>query len=187
MYLLKKQRKTSKNVIEFKNNEDEVIKILEQLKLKIKEYEWKKNQLLKSADVKFNWAIGLALIPVVNVIAGLILYMKGSENIENAIVESKEELLMIAATETIKGPLIMSVTNLVNTFHYIAKFFIALTDEFDSIDDDDKLKTMHYNRMRVKSLEIIKACCYKKKQYKLQSFYLYIQLILSIKFNNINI
>jgi hypothetical protein len=144
-------------LVEFKNNEDEVIEVLEQLKSKAKEFEQKKKKLTKSADTKLNWAIGLALIPVVNVIASPILYVNGSKSIENAIAESEEELLTVAAAEAIRGPLITSITNLVSIFNNIARFFIVLTDELTNIDDDDS-RTMHFDMMKNKSKIIIDAC-----------------------------
>jgi hypothetical protein len=145
---------------EFKNNEDEIIKVLNQLKLKTKEYEQKKKELMKSVDVKFSWAVGLTLIPVINVIACPILYVNGSKNIANAIAESEEELLTVAAAEAIKGPLIISITNLVSTFNDITKFYKVLIDKLASIEDDDNLKITHYNMMKDKCQVIIKACKY---------------------------
>ena len=147
-------------LVEFKNSEDEVVKVLEQLESKTKEYEQKKKELMNSADVKLRWAIVLALIPVVNVIAGPIIYMNGRKSVINAIAESEEELLTVAAAEAIKGPLIMSITTLISSFNNIAKFFIILTDELNNIDNDDELKKAHYNIMKNKCLKIIDACNY---------------------------
>ena len=115
---------------------------------------------MNSADVKLRWAIVLALIPVVNVIAGPIIYMNGRKSVINAIAESEEELLTVAAAEAIKGPLIMSITTLISSFNNIAKFFIILTDELNNIDNDDELKKAHYNIMKNKCLKIIDACNY---------------------------
>jgi len=126
----------------------------------------KKKELLKSADVKLNWAIGLALLPGVNAIACPILYEKGNMDIKNAIAESEEGLLTVAAAETIKGPLITSLTNLVSTFEYISEFYITLTDELksiyesikESINDGNNLEEVHYERMKKKG-PIIKMAC----------------------------
>lgn len=147
-----------KIIVEFKNNEDEVAKVLEQLESKTKEYEQKKKELMNSANVKLDWAVGLALIPVVNVIAGPIIYLNGKKNIINAIAESEEELLTVAAAEAIKGPLITSITTLINTFNNIAKFFLVLTNELNNIIDDDDKRAVHFEIVKNKCHDIRNAC-----------------------------
>ena len=151
----------NKNILEeFKNRENEVIEVLGQLELKTEEYEQKKEQLLRSADVKHKWAIGLALVPGVNIIASPILYVKGNKNIKNSIAESEEGILTVAAADTIRGPLITSLTSLVSTFDFISKFFIALIDELNELAtiNDDYSKEVHYNRMKIKGPIIVNAC-----------------------------
>jgi len=157
-------------LMEFKNNEDEVEKVLKQLESKTKDYERKKKELMNSANVKLKWAIGLALIPVINVIVGPIVYMDSRKSIINAIAESEEELLTVAAAEAIKGPLITSITTLISTFNNIAGFFNVLIIELTTIceslnrihDDNEKelLYDVHYKTMKNKCMKIKEACSY---------------------------
>lgn len=149
-------------LVEFKKSEDEVIRVLDQLESETKVYEQKKKELIKSSNVRLKWAIGLALVPVVNVIAGPILYIKSNKDLVSAIAESEEKLLTVAAAEAIKGPLIMSITNLVSAFNYISGLFIALADELTKLGDDklgdDELIAMHYKIVENKRAVIVEAC-----------------------------
>ena len=144
-------------LVEFKKSEDEVIRVLDQLEPETKIYEQKKKELIKSSDVRLKWAIGLALVPVVNVIAGPILYIKSNKDIISATAESEEKLLTVAAAEAIKGPLIMSITNLVSAFNYISGLFIALADELTKLEDDESI-AMHYKIVENKRAVIVEAC-----------------------------
>ncbi|RIA96559.1 hypothetical protein C1645_754584 [Glomus cerebriforme] len=145
---------------EFKKKEDKAKTVLKQLKLEAEEFEKRKEALLNSANQKYAWAIGLSLVPGVNLIATPILLCEGNKDIAKSIAASEEKLLAVAAIDAIRDPLCNSIDNFVKSLSKISGFFQLLTDEliFLAQNHKENPKKMHYNRIKKKSLHIVEAC-----------------------------
>ncbi|RHZ81630.1 hypothetical protein Glove_117g118 [Diversispora epigaea] len=143
-------------LVDFKKKEENVTSVLNQLGLEANEFEESKNALLKSAKIKYCFAIGLFWLPY----APRLFISDARKDTTKAIAASEEKLLAVAAIDAIKNSLSISIANFVKSISKIAGFFKVLTSELTMLAEDhqDAPKKMHYQRIRKKALPIVNYC-----------------------------
>ncbi|CAG8470238.1 25047_t:CDS:1 [Gigaspora margarita] len=144
----------------FKGEQKAIDTILEKLEDAAQKYKKQIAQLQECVNSKYSWAIDLALIPVVNLIAKPLLIDSADKDLIKAIANDEESKLAVFAAYIIKNVFSTSITNFVNDLTKIAKFFSVLKNELSILDksSDDQSKELHYNKFQKIAKEIIQGC-----------------------------
>ena len=150
---------------EFKKREDVAKSLMTEMRELSAEYEKEAKELQKSATAKGVWAIGLAFVPVANMIASPILGASAASDVGKAVAKKEEADIQIAATVAVRDTLIPALSQFVEGLEHIAGFFEVIHEELKTFrnkgkgaKDAEEPKRMHYNTMKGKAGRIMVGC-----------------------------
>lgn len=147
--------------------EDDAKVLVKELRDLSAEYERKKAELEASASIKQSWAIGLAFLPVVNVIATPLLLAGAESDTAEAVAKGFQCKQNEAAILVVSDTMIPALKDFIGGLNSAAGFFNVIENELTTFQGkgekamEDK-KKLHYKMMNKKAAEIKGYC---------QSFY----------------
>ena len=148
-----------------KKRKDEAAVVASELKDLAAEYAKKVEELRASAETKNDWALGLAFIPFVNVIASPILLSSAQKDVAESVAKQKETEIQYAVARVVTDTLVPALGNFIEGLEHVAGFFEVIHQELTSFQkkgrqatDADRPKLMHYKTMRSKAKEIKNGC-----------------------------
>lgn len=124
--------------VEFGRLEDRVDKVLGACRLEAKRHEEQAKALRDKADTQSKWAIGLAFIPVVGLIASPILASAADDNLIEAVAAQEEAELAVAAASVVKETLAPALNEYCFAMDRCAGEFEKLASECASFADKGK-------------------------------------------------
>ena len=152
-------------ITKLKKRQDDAKILMDEMKDLSAEYEKKAKELKESADAKNAWAIGLAFVPFVNVIATPMLGAAAQNDLVEAVGKKKEAEIQIVATAVVRDTLVPALSNFVNGLQDIAGFFSVVHQELESFQnkgekarDAEEPKRIHYITMKGKANRIMSGC-----------------------------
>jgi len=152
-------------ITELKKREDVAKVLMTEMKDLSAEYEKKAAELRQSAEAKNAWAIGLAFVPFVNVIATPILGACAKSDLADAVAKAKEANIQVVATAVVRDTLVPALSQFIEGLQDIAGFFEVLHQELETFHskgekakDAGEPKRMHYNTMKGKADRIMGGC-----------------------------
>ncbi|XP_078344259.1 uncharacterized protein LOC144629886 [Oculina patagonica] len=154
-------------LVPLKKRQDEAQIILKEFKDLQMEFERKKKELEDSAATKRSWAIGLAFVPFVNVIATPMLAASSNSDLVHAVAKGAESKIQEAASLTVSKTLIPALEAFIGGITKAAGFFSIMENEMKKFEGNaDKSqkspKKLYYILMNKQAKEMRSIC---------QSFY----------------
>ncbi|KAK3714885.1 hypothetical protein QZH41_001874 [Actinostola sp. cb2023] len=150
-------------LIPLKQREDKAKEVmLELTELQI-EYDKKKNELEDAAHIKKGWAIGLAFIPFVNIIASPILAAYANGDMAQATANCAQARLQEAAALLVKEELIPCLKVFISGLEKVAGFFSIVENQLQQFigkgeKSQENAKKLHYTMMKKKAKELRSNC-----------------------------
>eukprot|EP00794_Sanderia_malayensis_P017325 gene17325-19058_t len=148
-----------------KKRKDEASVLVIEMKDLTAEYEKKVQDLKGSANAKTGWAIGLAFIPIVNLIATPILLCEAQKDLAEATAAQKETEIQYAVSRVVADVLVPALGNFIDGLQQIAGFFEVIHQELRSFQqkgeraaEGERPKLLHYKTMKLKAKEIRGGC-----------------------------
>lgn len=152
-------------ITQLKKRQDDAKILLSEMKDLSAEYEKKAKELEKKAKTKNSWAIGLAFVPFVNIVATPILGAAANIDLVEAVAKKKEADIQVVATAVVRDTLVPALSQFVNGLQDIAGFFAVIHQELETFQskgekakDADEPKRIHYNTMKGKANRIMSGC-----------------------------
>ena len=115
-----------------KKRKDEAAVVTSELKDLAAEYEKKVEELRACAETKNDWALGLAFIPVVNVIASSILQSSARKDLAESVAKQKETEIQYAVAKVVTDTLVPALGNFIKGLEHVAGFFEVIHQELTS-------------------------------------------------------
>jgi hypothetical protein len=147
----------------FKKQQDKADKVLATCELQKKHYEEQAAKEREWADWHQGWAVGLAFIPGVNLIACPLLCMEADSNLAKAVAAQEETQLAVNASFIIRDCLVEGVGRYVEAMDTFAATFQLLALEIDKfINNLDRLKDTEkaaFHRLCKKNAEKVESAC----------------------------
>ena len=122
-----------------------------------KKYNDKIAQLKRSAKIKYVFAVGLALVPVVNSWAFLI-FASYENDTTQWIAEQDQQQIMLSAAKAVSDVMIPAMANFIDGLKIISGFFKIMQMDFESFGRMQEKKELHFNVLKAKSKEIKMGC-----------------------------
>lgn len=150
-------------LVNLKMREDKAKVILAGMTQLTEEYEKKRKELQASAESKSNWALGLAFIPFVNLIASPTLLACADTDLCEAVAKCEQAKLASASALVVKETLIPALGQFIKGLECAAGFFHALRIELTQLRDTgekakENPKKLHYKMMQNKAKSIQGGC-----------------------------
>ena len=148
-----------------KKNQGYASVLLEEMKASSKVYERIAEDLKEKADRKYAWATALLFFPVVNVIATPLLRYSANNDLAEAIANTRQAGIQIAAAEVVRDTLVPAISQFVNCLQAITGFFEVTEGQLRTIQNKGKKtkdaqepKSIHYKTMKTYSCKIMDGC-----------------------------
>ena len=143
-----------------KKRKDEADIIMTEFKDLQREFDKERQKLEAKAKTKTGWAIALAFIPGVNVIATPLLADSAEEDVAKAIAKKAESEIHEAAALIVANTLIPALSNFISGLEKAAGFFEVMETELKSYEEDssEPPKRLHYKRISNDAKEIKSLC-----------------------------
>ncbi len=161
-------RNTYENMIgPLKNRQEEAKMIMNEFKSLQSEYEKMTNEYEANAKTKYNWALALAIIPVVNMIACPLLKLSADVDTATAIAKTAESSIHEAAALAVSETLIPALSNFIEGLTKAAELFQIMEIQLKSFGEEgedskgsekESRKKIHYKMMSKKAKKINPSC-----------------------------
>jgi len=150
-------------LVPLKKRQDEANVVLREFKELQQEFEKKKEEFEERAATKRGWAIGLAFVPGVNVIATPLLFYSAESDAVEAVAKGAESRIQEAASLTVGKTLIPALESFVGGLDKAAGFFSIVENELKKFEgkahkSQETPKRLHYTMMKKEAKEM-KAIC----------------------------
>lgn len=123
------------------------------------EYERKKKELEDTASTKQGWAIGLAFVPFVNLVASPALAAAASSDLHEAAANGALAANQEAAALTLSSTLIPALEDFINGIRMAAGFFSVMEQELRKFEGKgETAKRLHYHVMKVEAADMKSSC-----------------------------
>ncbi|CAG8622910.1 12173_t:CDS:1 [Dentiscutata erythropus] len=145
---------------DFFKTQSDALEVCKILKLKCKEFETERVKLKHKHDVAAGVAIGLAMIPYVNLIASPAIGYLANEWKKKSIARKEESFIAAAAASCINDYLISSIQEYIVAMTEISGFFKVMEGDLSTLvehHEHDKIKK-HYIKVKAISKRIIESC-----------------------------
>jgi len=160
----------------FKRHQDRMDKILSKFELQKRHLDEKIENLRKRARTKENWALGLAFIPGVSLIATPILAKQADAYYKEAQAAQEEKQLIVNATHVLRAVLATALSNYVEAMNIYASTFQLIAGEIKGF-----MKNLHNYRETEKDAFFL-MCSVKGKAVK-QACEIYISKVTDAEAN----
>jgi len=148
-----------------KEREDVAIVVTEKLSNLAVKYEGDVEKLRASAESYNDWAAGLALLPIVNIIACPILKSYANSEAAEAVAKKTESEIHFAVAKSVTEVLIPALRKFIDGLESIAGFFEVVHQELSSFEkrgnsakEASKPMILHYKMMNETADGIINDC-----------------------------
>ncbi|KAK3738579.1 hypothetical protein QZH41_009999, partial [Actinostola sp. cb2023] len=146
-----------------KQREDKAKEVMLELTELQKEYDKKKKELEASAEDKNDWALGLAFIPGVNLIASPLLLASANKDMAEATASCAQAKLQEAAALLVKEELIPCLKAFISGLEKVAGFFSIMENQLQQFigkgeKSQENPKKLHYTMMKKKAKELRSNC-----------------------------
>jgi hypothetical protein len=148
-------------MVPLKRRQDDATIIMTEFTDLQREYEKQKEELEATAETKKGWAIGLAFVPFINVIATPLLASLANDDLAKAVAKKAESKIQEAAALVVKNTLIPALTNFIEGLTKAAGFFQVIETELQSFQEKSGIespKKLHYMRIRNEAKELKSLC-----------------------------
>ena len=146
-----------------KKRQDHARRLVTELEDLERSYERKKRELEDTAATKRGWAIGLAFVPVVNLVASPALACSAESDIEEASRQGALAADQKDAARKVSGKLIPALQDFVAGVTKAAGFFSVMEQEFRKFEGkaekgNDDRKFLHYKVMKKEARDMQSIC-----------------------------
>jgi hypothetical protein len=148
-------------MVALKIRQDDAKIIMTEFKDLQRKYEKEKAELEAKANTKAGWAIGLAFVPFVNLIASPLLASSADDDMAKAVAKQAESNIQEAAALVVAETLIPALTNFIEGLTKAAGFFQVMETELQSFEEksaSESPKKLHYMRIRNEAKELKYLC-----------------------------
>ena len=150
-------------LVPLKKRKDQALIIVKEMKDLQAEFEKKKKELEDSAGKKRAWAIGLAFVPYVNVIATPLLTAAALSDLAEAIAKGCQASVQGAAAVTVSETLIPALEAFIDGIRKAAGFFSVMEQELRKFEGKAEKsvkepKLLHYTLMNKEAKEMKSIC-----------------------------
>lgn len=122
-------------------------------------YERQRREFEDTASTKRGWAIGLAFVPFVNLIASPALVASSQSDMQNAARNSIMAANSEVTARKMSSTLIPALQAFINGMKMAAGFFSVMEQELRKFEGKgEKAKLLHYKVMKVEARDMISAC-----------------------------
>lgn len=122
-------------------------------------YERKRREFEDTASTKAGWAIGLAFVPFVNLIASPALAASSRSNMESAAINSTLAANQEVAALKVSTILIPALQAFINGIKMAAGFFSVMEQELRKFEGKgEQAKFLHYKLMKVEARDMKSTC-----------------------------
>lgn len=146
-----------------KKRQDEANIVLREFKDLQMEYEKKKKEFEDRATTKRGWAVGLAFVPFVNVVATPLLAASADADTVEAVAKGAESKIQEAASLVVSKTLIPALNSFIDGLHKAAGFFSIVENELMKFEGKahkglESPKKLHYTMMKKEAKEMKSIC-----------------------------
>ena len=150
-------------LVPLKKRQDQANLVVRKMKDLQKELEKKKAELEETASTKRGWAIGLAFVPFVNMIATPALAAAADSDLAEAVARGAECKIQGAAAVAISETLIPALQSFIDGLHKAAGFFSIVENELKKFEGKaqkglETPKKLHYKMMNKEAKEMKSIC-----------------------------
>ncbi|CAH3033920.1 unnamed protein product [Pocillopora meandrina] len=150
-------------LVPLKEREDQARVIIEELKHLQEEFERKKKELEDMAGTKRSWAIGLAFIPFVNLIASPMLSAAAESDLADAVAKGCEAKIQEAAAITVSNTLIPALRGFIDGISNAAAFFAVMEQELKKFEgkaekSKSDSKKLYFKVMKAQARDMKSLC-----------------------------
>ena len=150
-------------LVPLKERQDQALVIIEELKHLQEEFKRKKKELEDMAGTKRSWAIGLAFIPLVNLIASPMLSASAESDLADAVAKGCEAKVQEAAAIAVSNTLIPALKGFIDGISSAAAFFAVMEQElkkFEGKAEQSKSasKELYYKIMKAQVSDMKSLC-----------------------------
>ena len=145
--------------------QDEAKILVSEMSLSGTRFEQMVDECKASSDSKQKWAIALAFVPVVNIVATPLLFNAAKKDLEESVAHQKNSGIEFAAAKVVSEVLVPALQNFIDALNQIAGFFevvheahIAFQRRGEAVSALESPKILHYKMMRSKAGEIKGHC-----------------------------
>ena len=140
-------------MVPLKQRQDQAKLVMKEFQELTKEFEKKQAELESKASTKQDWALGLAFVPFVNVIASPILLSSADEDLADAVAKGAEARVQEAASFTVSHTLIPALQCFIEGLSAAAGFFSVMEQELTKLEGKagkslENPKKLHYKIMK---------------------------------------
>lgn len=150
-------------LVPLKAREDQARVIVKELKHLQREFEKKKKELEEKAQTKRSWAIGLAFVPFVNVVATPALCAAAESDLADAVAKGCEAKVQEAAAITVSNTLIPALKGFISGISKAAGFFSVMEQELKKFEgkaekSKSDAKRLYYKVMKTQARDMKSLC-----------------------------
>ena len=156
-------QKCEDTLIPLKTRQDHPRLLVTELEDLERSYERKKRELEDTASTKRGWAIGLAFVPVVNIVAAPALTSAAMSDIQEVARQGRLAMFQKDAASKVSGKLIPALQDFVAGVSKAAGFFSVMEQEFRKFKGkaekgNDDRKFLHYKVMKKEASDMKSIC-----------------------------
>lgn len=150
-------------LVPLKEREDQARVIVKELKHLQEEFERKKKELESKASTKRSWAVGLAFVPFINVIASPMLLAAAESDLADAVAKGCEAKIREAAAITVSNTLIPALKEFISGISKTAGFFSVMEQELKRFEGKAEKsgsgsKKLYYRVMKTQAKDMKTLC-----------------------------
>ena len=150
-------------LVPLKEREDQARVIVKEFKHLQQEFEKKKEELEGSASTKRSWAVSLAFVPIVNVIASPMLCAAAESDLASAVAKGCEANVQEAAAIIVSESLIPALKNFISGISKAAGFFAVMEQELKKFEgkaekSKSDSKKLYYKTMKAQASDMKSLC-----------------------------
>ena len=150
-------------LVPLKEREDQARVIVKEFKHLQQEFEKKKEELEGSASTKRSWAVSLAFVPIVNVIASPMLCAAAESDLAGAVAKGCEANVQEAAAIIVSESLIPALKNFISGISKATGFFAVMEQELKKFEgkaekSKSDSKKLYYKTMKAQASDMKSLC-----------------------------
>lgn len=138
-------------LVPLKKHQGQADVILKEFELEREKYQKEIKRMSEESEIRYNWALGLALIPFVNAIASPILNAQ-ARNLDAEVLAKRAQVrILVETTDLVKGPLLEGMKALIEGIEHIAKFFTLIESQLTAfVKQGDKAVKLNKDEIKKK-------------------------------------
>ena len=150
---------------ELKKRQDDAKLLVNEMEGLSADYEKRYEELKAKAETKMKWALALAFVPYVNVVAAPMLTIAAQSDLVSSTASKKESEIQFAAAKVASESLIPALAKFIEGLEDIAGFFAVTHQELEAFQDkggqameSGSPQRLHYTTMKGKAGRMMAGC-----------------------------